>query len=625
MKNKKSKKIQNVTKGMPSAVVLSILIHAGLFLLAGMLVVFTVVKKKEIEFEPPKAVERPKMKLKKPKVKVKKTSKPKPTTRIVTKMNRASMPDIQLPEMSGMGDGLGDGMIGGFDVMPDLGEVTVFGSGQTVGNDLKGTFYDFKSDRRGKPLSVSLGRDNYRETVIRFLKNDWKPSVFSRFYRSPKPLYATMIAIPPLLATEAPAAFGEPDIGGWFWVIHYKGNLTYSEDITFRFWGAGDAIMFVRVDGEMVLSCPHHSLDADYSQLWRIPDPANTRRYWLGDILSVPGNWITLKAGEMKSMEVLIGADPGGIFESLLLVEVKGVKYPKTRQGGPLLPFFKTAEPSHDQLDFIYRSLVPDEASPANGPIFSDYDTAPVAITNRPDSTEPPDPILTLDDVKKEMRQWTTTKGKTFKAEFVAIIAGKVVLKNRKGKTKRIPLGELSEEDRSYVELMQPPTFNIDLAKKTSLWHIDNSPYASRIPPPNKADYTFTAKIKQQSTGDYDHKLKVEIFAFGREYMGDKFVLLTRQEGSFVPSEEPNRFFSLTTEEKATIYVVNLYGDKRGTKYYGYLVVLTDERGVIIQHAESNKWLFESLGNLRNLKAGNYLDKTGKRVYPSSPRALFFY
>ena len=76
------------------------------------MVVFTVVKKEEKKFEPPKAVERPKMKLRKPKVKVKKNTKPKATTRIVTKINRASMPDIQLPEMSGMSEGLGGG-IGG--------------------------------------------------------------------------------------------------------------------------------------------------------------------------------------------------------------------------------------------------------------------------------------------------------------------------------------------------------------------------------------------------------------------------------------------------------------------------------------------------------------------------------
>jgi len=41
---------------MPSAVALSILIHAALFLLAGMLAVFTVVKKEEKKFVPPKVL-----------------------------------------------------------------------------------------------------------------------------------------------------------------------------------------------------------------------------------------------------------------------------------------------------------------------------------------------------------------------------------------------------------------------------------------------------------------------------------------------------------------------------------------------------------------------------------------
>ena len=163
-----SKKEREITKGMPSAVVLSILIHAALFLLAGMFVVFTVVKKEEQKFVPPKAVERPKMKLRKPKVKVKKSSKPKPTTRIVTKVKRASMPDIQLPEMSGMTAGLAGG-IGGFDLMPDLGEVTVFGGGQSIGNDFVGTFYDFKRDRSGRPIPM-VAETQFADVLAEFVK-----------------------------------------------------------------------------------------------------------------------------------------------------------------------------------------------------------------------------------------------------------------------------------------------------------------------------------------------------------------------------------------------------------------------------------------------------------------------
>ena len=81
-----STKTKGVSKGAPSGFVVSFVVHAAAFLLAGMFVVFTVHLKDKKKFVPPKPVERPKMKLKKPKVKVKKSAKPKSATRIVTKV-----------------------------------------------------------------------------------------------------------------------------------------------------------------------------------------------------------------------------------------------------------------------------------------------------------------------------------------------------------------------------------------------------------------------------------------------------------------------------------------------------------------------------------------------------------
>lgn len=72
-------------------------------------------------------VSRPKMKLKKPMVQIKKGAKPQSTTRIVTKVRRSSMPDIQLPELEPLGDGYGSYE---FDVAGE--ERTVFGSAVNV-------------------------------------------------------------------------------------------------------------------------------------------------------------------------------------------------------------------------------------------------------------------------------------------------------------------------------------------------------------------------------------------------------------------------------------------------------------------------------------------------------------
>ena len=373
-----NKNPQKITKGMPSAVVLSIVIHAALFLLAGMLVVFSVVKKEEKKFVPPKAVDRPKMKLRKPKVKVKKSAKPKPTTRIVTKSRRATMPDIQLPEMSGMTAGLAGG-IGGFDVMPDLSEPTLFGSSQSIGNDFVGTFYDIKRDRRGKPLwTTDLNGWEWRPLIHSFFQKGWDFSVFDRYYRSPIKLYATSFVVPPTLSSIAPAAFGDPDACGGLWFLHYKGQLvcpaTHADGISFQFWMAADEFMAVKVDGEVVIAGDWpkpNIMGMDVpSKMWS-SSSADTYKYWKGAIVCVVGDWITLEPGESLEMEMVTGGN-GGADHHILMVEEQGVEYEYVSpRSGPLLPVFKTSEFSRDKLDMVYRDLPEGEVCLTNGPVFA--------------------------------------------------------------------------------------------------------------------------------------------------------------------------------------------------------------------------------------------------------------
>ena len=620
-----SRKNQKVTKGMPSAVVLSILIHAALFLLAGMLVVFTVVKKEEKKFVPPKAVERPKMKLKKPKVKVKKTSKPKPTTRIVTKVNRANMPDMQLPEMSGMGEGLGGG-IGGFDMMPDLGDVTIFGSGQSIGNDFVGTFYDFKRDRSGR--SIPMDPYSYLAVVTKFVRGGWKTSQLARYYQSPKKLYATSFMVPWLRSSVAPVAFGEYDTGGWCWAAHYKGLLVYPEDLTFRFWGNGDDLLMVRVDGEMVLAANWYGSDrwpmGNVANSWQ-SDSADSAKYFLGNNVARVGDWITLEAGVPLDMEVLLGEVPGGGFCSMLTVEVKGVEYEHNRQNGPILPMFKTSEPSHDLLDQIYEWLVEGEASLTNGPVFRDY-----TLRSRGDqevaAIEEPSEVLEEKMAPDDsgIRIWRNLKGKEFEAEFISVIGDKVVLKSAKGKQKKIPLVHLSPEDLAYIDLANPPDLDITFTKQSSQ---ASSPPTSPFlveHPTKLIEYTFGTKIRQTSSGTYNHELRVEFFSIGQQYLDDhKFYLLDRQSSTFVPTQEnkrSHRFYG----EPVGLVSYNLGLELRGKKYSDYLVVVTDERGEIIQHSASSNWLFRNFENLKEIPVGVYLDKTCTRVFPTGPVPIHY-
>jgi len=613
------KKSRKIVKGMPSAVLLSIVIHAALFLLAGMLVVFTVVKKEEKKFEPPKAVERPKMKLKKPKVKIKKTSKPKPTTRIVTKMNRASMPDIQLPEMSGMGEGLGGG-IGGFDMMPDLDEVSVFGGGQSIGNDFLGTFYDFKRDRRGRNIPMSAL--TFTDILAKFVRNGWDASDFMRYYRSPKELYATSIMMPPILSSFGPEAFNEFNTSGYLWMVHYKGELVHHEDITFRFRGMGDDVLVVRVDGEVVLaaSWPDGSWGMqNIGSFWQ-SDSADSRKYMLGGNTAEVGDWITLEAGVPLDMEVIIGEVPGGGFSALLVVEVEGVEYERNRQGGPILPMFKTTEPSLNLIEAIHEYLVPGEACVTNGPVFRDYALPGRDVAKNADVNGFPAADLSIgDSIDNKTRLWVMVDGQELTAEFVTAIGGKAVLKDSRGKQRKIPLSQLSEGDRLFIELADPPKFNIDFSKTSSQVMIEqNTPYIDMTGfPRTDFDYVFGAKLKQRTTGPYNHELQVEFFAVGEEVDGDNYILLDRRESTFTPSKENGRSHVFHGDPvRLTEFTVY---QTRGQKYGGYLVVVTDSRGKIIDHGASHKWLLGILGNLRTLPLGKHFDKTGVRVGPPRP------
>jgi len=605
-----------VGSGVSRAVGLSILIHAGLFLLAGTLVVFTVVKKKDQKFEPPKATERPKMEIKKPKVRIKKSAKPKPTTRIVTKVQKASMPDIQLPEMSGMSEGM-DGGLGGFDMMPDLGDISVFGGSQSIGNDFVGTLYDLKRNRRGGV--ASMGDDASRQIIDRFILNDWKESVFARYYRAPNKIYTTHFVIPPIPSPMAPDVFGSPEAESFYFFMKYKGKLVYPEDIRFRFWGIGDAFGMVQVGGKLVLlNCWRFHQERDgYFNMWQSTS-ADSRKYQLATQMMAVGDWIELKAGEPVDMELLFGEWRGGQLAFILLVEVDGVEYPTSTQNGPLLPAFKTEEFTQDQLDEIYKYLPEGECCLTNGPVFRDFNPpSGKAVATTEEKTESSEPAPEKKGSKSKMRAWSLKDGHTVKAELVTRIGSKVTLKNKRGKTIKIPVNQFSEADRAYIQLEMPPQLDINFSKKSSQRIY---PFTLSQEIPRSSYFTFKTTIKKESTKPYHQELTAEFFAIGQEFSGATHKLLDYRKESFFLNKKNGNRFEFSGKPVEVLDYASKNGQRRGDKYEGYLVLVSDVRGEIIAHAASSPKFFEHLDNLRKVPVGRNFNDDGKRVPPSRPK-----
>ncbi len=614
-------KYKGVVNGRPGGFLVSLAFHGAVFLLAGTWVVIQhVIPETPPPFKPV-VVKRPDIKFPRPPVKVPKNP-PKPSRNMISiKRQDRTVEQFVVPEFDTISDNM-TAQLSLFNDVMDWGPIDPrIGDPTSIGNDFVGTFYDLKRSRSGSP--IPMDPETYANIMKDFVRYGWNTAKLSKFYRSPRTLYATTFAVPPVLSSIAPEAFGEGDTLGYCWVAHYKGQLVHHEDIRFRFWGQGDDVLAVRVDGKVVLIANWQNGIADQmmSSIWSSTS-ADSRKYPLGNNQSVIGDWIELKAGEPKEMEVILGEAPGGVFCSMLCVEVDGVEYPENPyRHGPKLPIFKTEEPSLDLVEAIHRDLDPGDASVTDGPVFRDFSVA-VSKTAPQESSATDNENTARFFEESGMRPWRRVDGEALEAELITVMGDKAVLKNRNGKQVKIPISFLCDADRNFIDLSNPPVFELDFSNTSSQRPLpEQSPYINADQRPLRIfDYTFGAKIRQKTAREYNHELTVEFFAVGDEVDGCNHVLLDRQVSTFVPSETNGRAHRFSGQPvKVQTQSISHTAPIRGTKYGGFLITVTDKRGKIIQYKASHDFLFENLENLKKVPVGKHFNKEGNRVGPPRP------
>ena len=320
------------------------------------------------------------MDLIKPKVKIKNQPRAGAPTRITTKAQPQGLPEMSLPALEGMGEGLGEGLGGGFQMMPDLSEMSLFGGSRSVavGNDLEGTFYQMAYYRDGSETGWDRNDLQFYVVLRDFVESGWNPMVFLPYYRSPQKLYATQVFVPPCNSDQGPSFFGMPideDYKPLQWVVHYKGQFANKEGGRFRFSGAGDNVLLVRVNEVHVLDASYKgSPDArvEISE-WQPEDFDEDRVRPLGKDVAGVGHWFDLEPGVPADIEILIGEGKGGGFCAMLQIEKEGEDYPENSIGWPILPVFKTAEIPDVVRDQIKYTLIPSHADLDSDLMFNVY------------------------------------------------------------------------------------------------------------------------------------------------------------------------------------------------------------------------------------------------------------
>jgi hypothetical protein len=288
-----------------------------------------------------------------------------------------SMSSLAPAGVSGMGAGglapgaLGGGGMGGMGGGGGKG-INFFGVGG--GSGLVGTFYDLKQTFSKQPNGMTPQK--YAQELTAFLRSNWNPAFFTKYFRGPQTLYTTQILVPNMPADEGPTAFNlKTQVKPGMWVVYYKGNVIPTESGTYHFVGAGDDVLMVRFNNRLVLA-----------RNWDNPTFGVVDTNWkpLADynygFSLIPkgfakGNAIEVLAGNSYPMEVLIGEQPGGSCFAAVLIEKEGVEYKKDAKGNPIVPVFRMTTaplpalkpgmtyPPHAEEGPLWRSKPPEKTS----------------------------------------------------------------------------------------------------------------------------------------------------------------------------------------------------------------------------------------------------------------------
>ncbi|MBK1832640.1 hypothetical protein [Roseibacillus ishigakijimensis] len=296
-------------------------------------------------------------------------------TRVIT-ANAPSLTAIPVPEVDipveslefGAGDDFGAGWNGSGSGAAGGGSGTMFG--KLSGPGLKGSFYDLKQDRSGKPTEmriqdfekdgtliindpVNRTYDDHLRTIVRRNLTD---QAFSDYFKAPKQLVLTQLYIPRVGAEEAPEAFelGE-EVQGRRWVISYEGTIVAPERGRFRFVGFSDDILIVMENNRVVMDGSLAPTFEDAGDREFID-----QEHTLGGWHSYVGKWMNVRKGEELDLKIMTGERPGGHYSGYLLIEKQGEDYQKDAGGAPILPLFKTESSADPERGNTLPALAPE-------------------------------------------------------------------------------------------------------------------------------------------------------------------------------------------------------------------------------------------------------------------------
>lgn len=254
------------------------------------------------------------------------------------------VPEVE-PVMPSMDFGDGDNFGDGWDRNGDgaTGGGGMFGSTSSIPGALKGRLFDFKQDRRGKPISYDPSVRNYADLASAAERRDFAHNSLTKFFMAPHELNLTHFAIPFTPADRGPEYFGAKEtIQPSGWLAVYQGRIVAPVSGRYRFRGAADDYMVVLIEGRRNLVACWPDTQQEVAGRWKGGKMEGSNKSPLGNALLYAGDWMDLKAGVPVDIGVGVGERPGGMVGFVLEIEQEGVEYRRDSNGRKILPLFTT-------------------------------------------------------------------------------------------------------------------------------------------------------------------------------------------------------------------------------------------------------------------------------------------
>ena len=229
---------------------------------------------------------------------------------------------------------------------------------------LTGTLYLIPSDHY---KTNDAEQEGFKSWLRKFNRDGWPESTLARLKKSPLVLYCYQIAIPKIIAQEAPKAFGVPPQEGMLrYLIRYRGKVSPPRNGKWRFVGFGDDIMIVRINGHVVLeaSAPWGKGKQTGLTGWSWVKTYDYTQKSSGHY--IVGDWMQLDVAKPVDMEIYLSEEcRTGNTSAMLLVEEAGATHATPPGKLPILPFW-TLSPNHDTTD--NKSSIP---VASNAPVWT--------------------------------------------------------------------------------------------------------------------------------------------------------------------------------------------------------------------------------------------------------------